>query len=234
MTHAGVVSTSADPDWLSLGPASRMLGVDPATLRRWADGGRVQTFTTPGGHRRFARRSLERLARARLGERPQLATLGATPARLTAVYRRSYDRRDGSGAAALASTSSPDRESYRLRGRELITVLLRFLDAADEEGRAAAELEARTVVTALADQISSARIPQTDAIGLFVAGRRPFLAELGSLARRRSLATEQLASMYEAASDLLDRLLITFVDRHASSAGGARPRIRGRQVVRSS
>ena len=42
--------------WLSLGPASRMLGVDPDTLRRWADEGRVEAYVTPGGHRRFDRR----------------------------------------------------------------------------------------------------------------------------------------------------------------------------------
>ncbi|HEV8654065.1 MAG TPA: helix-turn-helix domain-containing protein, partial [Candidatus Limnocylindria bacterium] len=40
-------------DWLTLGEASRILGVDPDTLRRWADNGKVEVFTTPGGHRRF-------------------------------------------------------------------------------------------------------------------------------------------------------------------------------------
>ena len=35
-------------EWLSLGPASRVVGVDPGTLRRWADDGRVVSFTTPG------------------------------------------------------------------------------------------------------------------------------------------------------------------------------------------
>jgi DNA-binding transcriptional MerR regulator len=38
---------------LSLGPASRVLGVDPDTLRRWADFGQIEDYTTPGGHRRF-------------------------------------------------------------------------------------------------------------------------------------------------------------------------------------
>ena len=42
---------------LSLGPASRLLGVDPDTLRRWADEGRIEAFTTAGGHRRPERRS---------------------------------------------------------------------------------------------------------------------------------------------------------------------------------
>src|SRR6187455_1829379 len=66
-----------DGPWLSLGPASRLLGVDPDTLRRWADAGRVETWTTPGGHRRFDRRRLEQLlADRRAGRSRSLATMG--------------------------------------------------------------------------------------------------------------------------------------------------------------
>ena len=43
---------SEDP-WLPLGAASRLVGVGPDTLRRWADSGKVESYTTPGGHRRF-------------------------------------------------------------------------------------------------------------------------------------------------------------------------------------
>jgi excisionase family DNA binding protein len=45
-------------EWLTLGQASRFLGVDDSTLRSWADAGRVPTFRTPGGHRRFSRAAL--------------------------------------------------------------------------------------------------------------------------------------------------------------------------------
>lgn len=47
-----VASTS--PTWLSLQEASRRLDIHPATLRDWADKGRIRTFRTPGGHRRFS------------------------------------------------------------------------------------------------------------------------------------------------------------------------------------
>lgn len=40
--------------WLSLEEAARRLSVHPATLREWADKGRVRTYRTPGGHRRFS------------------------------------------------------------------------------------------------------------------------------------------------------------------------------------
>jgi excisionase family DNA binding protein len=39
--------------WLTLSAASKLLGVHPATLRQWADAGKVPSYRTPGGHRRF-------------------------------------------------------------------------------------------------------------------------------------------------------------------------------------
>src|SRR6187549_3380447 len=80
----------AAPRWLSLGPASRIVGVDPDTLRRWADDGRVDAYITPGGHRRFDRQVLERLAASRQVNARPLSSLGASPERVALAYRRSY------------------------------------------------------------------------------------------------------------------------------------------------
>lgn len=63
-------------EWLTLGEASRFLGVDDSTLRSWADAGRVPTFRTPGGHRRFSRAALEQfLEEGRREAGPRLADL---------------------------------------------------------------------------------------------------------------------------------------------------------------
>jgi excisionase family DNA binding protein len=48
--------------WLSLNEASKRLNVHPATLREWADRGRIRTFRTPGGHRRFSVEDVDELA----------------------------------------------------------------------------------------------------------------------------------------------------------------------------
>src|ERR671939_1079145 len=49
----------SDPDWLTLGAAAKYLGVAQSTIRKWSDVGRVPTFYTPGGHRRYRRRDLD-------------------------------------------------------------------------------------------------------------------------------------------------------------------------------
>src|SRR6184192_1016653 len=48
-----------EPDWLTLGQAAKYLGVAQSTIRKWSDLGRVPTFYTPGGHRRYQRRDLD-------------------------------------------------------------------------------------------------------------------------------------------------------------------------------
>ena len=83
-------SSTRSSEWLPLGAAARLVGVDPDTLRRWADHGRIEAFTTPGGHRRFHRRAIEALTGRRRPATPGLRALGATPERLVAAYRRAY------------------------------------------------------------------------------------------------------------------------------------------------
>ena len=53
-------------EWLTLGQAATFLGAAQGTVRKWADGGRLPTYYTPGRHRRFRRVDLDAyLARSR-------------------------------------------------------------------------------------------------------------------------------------------------------------------------
>lgn len=200
--------------WLSLGPASRLLGVDPDTLRRWADEGRVEVYATPGGHRRFDRRAIERLATSRAtGVRP-LASLGAGADRLTRAYRRSYAAE--AAQHGVRTGDSAELERYREDGRRLVDALVAHLDAGpgDHAGRARAEAQATAIVDDLAGRMRASGTSLTEAVGLFVGARRPFMAELGGLGRRRALDSTRLARLYGDASGLLDRLLIRMIETY--------------------
>ena len=208
----------AAPRWLSLGPASRLVGVDPDTLRRWADEGRVEAYITPGGHRRFERRAIETLvATRRPGSRP-LASLGASPERLARAYRRSYTA--DTAAHQVPADDIAERERYRRDGRLLVEALVAHLDAADADtiARARAEADATALVDDLAHRLATAGMSLTEAVGLFVAARRPFLDELTGLGRRRALDAARLAALYEKASGLLDRLLLRLISTFQEAA----------------
>ena len=47
------------PEWLTLGQAATYIGVAQSTMRKWTDSGRVSSFKTPGGHRRYRRNELD-------------------------------------------------------------------------------------------------------------------------------------------------------------------------------
>jgi excisionase family DNA binding protein len=205
-------------DWLSLGPAARLVGVDPDTLRRWADAGRIDVFTTPGGHRRFDRRAIERLRASRHTPVQPLASLGATPERLSRAYRRSYGSQAGAGQ--LAPGAAADREAYRQDGRRLVEALIAHLDAdpGNARVRARAEAAAAEIVDDMAERLARHGVVLAEAVGQFVAARRPFLTELAGIGRRRTSDPAHLASLYEDASAVLDRLLLRFIAAHEAAS----------------
>jgi hypothetical protein len=207
-----------DGSWLSLGPASELVGVDPDTLRRWADEGKVEVFVTPGGHRRFSRVSLQRVQRSGRKQRATLTGLGVTANRLTATYRRTYQRTQPGRPDARDFVADGDRPVFRDEGRRLIEALIGHLDASDDDGRRVAYDEAKSIVRSHALRLVERDASLTDGVALFVAARQPFLAEVGTLARRRSLDPGQLTHLYEEATVLLDRLLLEFIDGYRSAS----------------
>ena len=196
-----------------------MIGVDPDTLRRWADEGRVEVFVTPGHHRRFDRRAIERLTTSGRREPRPLAGLGASSARLNRAYRRSYA--SDAPARRVAGDDGDDRDRYRQDGRRLVEALVAHLDAdrTDEAARAEAEARAEALVDELARRLQASGQSLTAAVALFVAARRPFMAELAGLGRRRTLDAARLGQLYEDATGLLDRLLLRLVDTYQRTAG---------------
>jgi glutamyl-tRNA reductase len=64
-------------EWLTVREACELIGVSPATLRRWSDNGEITTFTTPGGHRRIARSAILDLLPDSIGTNSEASSLGS-------------------------------------------------------------------------------------------------------------------------------------------------------------
>jgi hypothetical protein len=74
-----------DEAWIGVGEAARLARVDPSTMRRWVDAGKVRARVTPGGTRQISRGSLrsgfqrETAARQAPGKRKRSVTIGPDP-----------------------------------------------------------------------------------------------------------------------------------------------------------
>jgi excisionase family DNA binding protein len=208
-----LVRNGAGERWLTLGQASRTLGVTPNTLRRWADKGQIPTFTTPGGHRRFLAAAVIALVPAKRTRRPALTTMGASSDHMARAYRRTAPARQG----WLAALSEADRSTFRERGLRLVGDLLAFLDAG--EGQAPdllrqAEADAREYGASAT--VAGASL--ADAVEGFLRFRRPFVDELAALARRRHLDTREATALLSDAESALDRLLVAVMAGYRAAA----------------
>ncbi len=102
--------------------------------------------------------------------------------------------------------------AFREDGRRLVEALLGYLDAAGDADQERWEAEAGGLVETTAARLRSGGAAIAEAIAAFTGARRPFMTELAAIGRRRSLDVATLTATYEAAVELLDRLLLRFVD----------------------
>ncbi len=206
------------PERLPLGEASRLLGVDPDTLRRWADDGRVPAFRTPGGHRRFERAVLERLvASRRAGPDHGLTSLGSTAERLSELYQRRYREQRGAGSDTRSRVPLAERDAFREIGRQLVDALVRHLDGTPQT-RALTERSAVDLAAQLGERLALLGVPLADGVSMFVSARRPFLDELSVVARRRGVDAARVGELFAMSARLLDRALLAFVAGHDLNA----------------
>ena len=213
-----------------------MLGVAPATLRRWAEAGEIVTFTTPGGHRRFSR-----AARSRPACRAPASsgrTSRASRETTDGIAERYRLHAGGTAAAApwLGSVPESSRERLREHGRAIAVSLIAL-----HRGRPGSANVSPPWAPGSTSPRDYGRIAGTlgatmrQTVATFLLFRRPFVEEMAAVARRRNLDATATASLLGAAAEAIDRLLDATLEGHeqamtpradatgAHDARGARP-----------
>ncbi|HEY8818496.1 MAG TPA: helix-turn-helix domain-containing protein [Candidatus Limnocylindrales bacterium] len=206
-------STPRDPDWVSLSEAGRVLGVSPATLRRWSDAGRLRVFTTPGGHRRFSRAALERLLPADRSRRPSIGGGGLTPSRIARTYRRA-SREAAPELPWVLKLTDEQRLLFRERGHVLAASLLQYLDATQPAVAAHHLKEASDSAAEYGRVAAALGLSLSQTVEGFLRFRAPFHHELAVAARRRGFDTAETTDLLETAERAMDRLLVATMSGH--------------------
>ncbi len=204
-------------NWLTLGEASRILGVDPDTLRRWADSGKIDVFHTPGRHRRFLRTTIEALVpRPRDSRRPSLSALGEPPDRIAAEFRRRV-RSDLGDQDWHSRLDEDSLRWFRERGRRMSELLLGYLDTARRDGRTQFVAQAEALAREYGEEASRRGLSLGEATQAFLFFRARFMSEIADVARRRSLETGQAASLFAEADRVLDRVIVSLIGGHQAA-----------------
>jgi hypothetical protein len=188
--------------------------VDPDTLRRWSDNGKVDVFTTPGGHRRFLRASIDAmLPGARPARRPSLSAMGEPPDRISAEFRKRV-RTDLTDQDWRSRFDEGSLRWFRERGVRMSDLLIGSLDMKARAGREKMLGQAELLGRDYGVEAKRAGLSLGEATQAFLFFRARFMAEIAQVARRRSLQTPQAALLFEEADGALDRVILALIAGH--------------------
>lgn len=168
-----------DDEWLSLGAASELIGVHPATLRAWANQGRVTSQRTAGGHRRFRRSDLQRWSNARREPSPGIDML------IHSALGRVRMTMDHADVPWLDRLDAAQRTLHRDLGRRLMTDLTTVLNA-ETEASTPSEV-ARALGIDYAQLARRQGLPLTEAVQAFLFFRDTLVDSLIQMANYTEL-----------------------------------------------
>ena len=184
--------------WISLGRACEMLGVNESTLRHWADSGRLRTFRTPGGHRRFFAQDIE-------GFIGSSATGAVVPEGALSRMRRRLNRRRAGAPEMGGNFDDAARARLRVLGRRMVALASEWTAAA--RPRPELSEEARYLGGEYGRELAAGGVGPRDAVAAFIFFRNTLLDSLavpsqgGTRPDIAALADEillEIAGAYEA------------------------------------
>jgi hypothetical protein len=167
----------------------------------------VRTFVTPGGHRRFSRAGLLALLPDQPTGHPTLSDLGETPDRMAHGYRQAAHH----GLTDLPFVERMDdemRHHSRELGRTIVTALVSALDREADVERTELLAGAEEACREYGRIAGRQGLGSTDTAEIFLRFRRPFLDQLGAVARRRELDATATSNLMADANAALDTLLL--------------------------
>lgn len=210
--------TDDDP-WLALGAAARLVGVGPDTLRRWADSGKVESYVTPGGHRRFLRSSLEGMINSPRRQRYGVERLTGSAGTISGEVHRRVARSAGAAQPWQARLSAEQRGEFRRWGQRTFNLVLEYAAAGKRSERTLLLGEAERMGALYGAEASKAGLSLAEAVEAFLFYRTPVLEAIAAHLRRRAADLSDLSAAYREATAAIDGVLTALVSSYRERAG---------------
>lgn len=195
------LQSMAERQWLTMGLARTLLGINEATLRHWADTGRVRVFRTPGGHRRFSAEDIQALIDA--GSRTGTVHLGEDQAVLPRIRRRVNTTRPRQ-PAWMAKFDERAHIRMRKLGRAFLSLCTAYVDNPDKH----ALRQATDLGRDYGDASSGSGLQLQEAMEAFVFFRKATIDAIKPTLVRQATSTEEVWNALDQVSRLTDQVLI--------------------------
>jgi excisionase family DNA binding protein len=214
-----VPSPAGDPDdpWLPLGAASRLVGVGPDTLRRWGDSGRVQSYQTPGGHRRFLRSSLEAMINAPRRTRYGMQRLPDSAQTMAGELHRRIARTGYAGQPWQARLSVEQRNEFRRWGQRTFQLVIEYVGASNRSERDLLLEEAERTGALYGREASMAGLTLAETVEAFLFFRSPVVDAIAAHLRKRAADVSDVTDALHEANAAIDQVLLSLVTSHRES-----------------
>jgi excisionase family DNA binding protein len=197
------------PNWLSIAAAAAYLGVSQGTLRRWTDEGRVATFLTPGGHRRYDQESLQKLVAGNsttASGRPRVSRQQITDRSLSA-YAEDYVR-EARNRPWFKAFGSERQEEHRRLGRQLVDLAIRYASNPANAERQRLLDEGRKIGAYYGQSAAQARLGPAETIEAFLYFRFPTVRAVLGVIEDDQLPARRAARLFIGIDDFIDQILL--------------------------
>jgi excisionase family DNA binding protein len=204
-----------EQQWISIGRAAELLGVNRATLRHWTAEGKVHAYRTPGGHRRFKASELAGLAE---GSSPR----GSSGLAALLVERLRHRYRNAVRSAAthegwIAELATDARVEFHQLGEQLLFQLSRYVTSKSGRARRAALEEGRRLGLRYGHLAAAAGLGSSQIVDAYVLFRRPLLDVIRQVIAAESGERGPISRFMRDAEAFMDEVL------SGIAAGGGSP-----------
>ena len=218
--------------WLTLSAASELLGVHPATLRQWADDGKIPSYRTPGGHRRFRIEDLRKfLVQASHAAPDDALTEDSLLNTALVETRRELQQSPPSEQGWYSKFDEEGMERQRVLGRSLFEKAIRYLSLPEAQPELLAE--SRELGRAYAESSLKYDISLLDTVRAFQFFRQKLLRSLTGSDSSMRLAPEDDLAFREDFDAFFDEVLFGLIEAYENALLNQIPLIEQAPAVES-
>lgn len=207
MYNQCTMKTDDKSNWISIGEASRIIGVTEVTLRQWSDNGYIKVFITPGGHRRYNIEEVQAFVKSHENK------IGSEEiAEIISKDKMSHKEIGLSTIRSFPNSKNFSPEIIRelgLLGKRTLGMVSDYVKAPDEYEK----------LLAVADEIGAdygkilmqAEVSMPNAVISFVAHRTPIISNIMEILDHRNVALEDVTDAVPHIDNLLNQALTSMV-----------------------